>query len=45
MVETYVDPVLNTSQTILSATANRLAGYPDLQNTISQIQHALSIQS
>jgi hypothetical protein len=44
MIEAYIDPVLNTSQQILSATANRLVGYPDLQNTIAQIQRTLSIK-
>lgn len=42
MIETYVDPVLNTSQQILNATMNRLINYPDLQNLISQIQRTLS---
>lgn len=42
MIEAYVGPVLNTSQQILNATANRLVGYPDLQNTIAQIQRTLS---
>jgi hypothetical protein len=44
MITGYVSPVLNTTQAILNGTSNRFAAYPDLQNTISQIQRTLSVK-